>query len=211
MINKNSTRVLLVFSTYLYKRSTRYHIWLGTLILSMYFPCQSGNMCRVSKCCVSMSCPWQDCSHVVLLMLTPPRVSLLTPTAVHQWQPSSSDVRRPVQGKSWHDTSCYNIEDSLSLWVLNTLRFIYGRWDHLDESFIIQSKTNAHNHRFLRYKQFSIWWLLIGWSLGGFLRCWGLPSIIGKVFLRAFQYSLDCWKKPIIHGDTSEWSLWQDL
>ena len=38
-INKNSTRVLLVFFTYLYKRSITYHMQLGTLILSMYFPC----------------------------------------------------------------------------------------------------------------------------------------------------------------------------
>ena len=36
MINENSTRVLLVFSTYLYKRSTRFHMQLGTLILSVF-------------------------------------------------------------------------------------------------------------------------------------------------------------------------------
>ena len=76
---------------------------------------------------------------------------------------------------------------------------------------MVQSKANAHDHRFLRYKQFSIWWLLISWSLGGFLRCQGLPSIIGKVFLRAFQCNLDRWKRPIIRGDMSEWSLWQYL
>ena len=73
---------------------------------------------------------------------------------------------------------------------------------------MMQSKANTHDHRFLRYKQFSVWWLLIGWSLGEFLRCWGLPSIIGKVFLRAFQCNLDRWKRPIIYGDTSEWNLW---
>jgi len=59
-------------------------------------------MCWASKCCVSMSCTWQDRSHVVLLILHLPRDVSLTPTAVHQWQPLSPDVRRPVQGKSWH-------------------------------------------------------------------------------------------------------------
>ena len=74
---------------------------------------------------------------------------------------------------------------------------------------MMQSKANAHNHQFLRYKQFSVWWLLIGWSLGVFLRCQGVPSIIGKVFVRAFQCNLDHWKRPSICGDRSEWSLWQ--
>ena len=91
----------------------------------------------------------------------------------------------------------------------NALRSIYSRWDCLNESFMMQSKVNAHNHRFLRYKQFSIQWLLISWSFGGFLRCRGLPSIIGKVFLRAFQCNLDHQKRPSIHRDRSKWSLWQ--
>ena len=49
--------ILLVFSTYLYKRSTRYYMQLDTLLLSMYFPCLSVVMCRVSNCYMSMSCP----------------------------------------------------------------------------------------------------------------------------------------------------------
>ena len=79
------------------------------------------------------------------------------------------------------DVSCYNIENSLSLWDPNALCSIYSWWDCLDESFMMQSKANACDHWFLRYKQFSVCWLLIGWFLGGFLRCRGLPSIIGKV------------------------------
>ena len=67
----------------------------------------------------------------------------------------------------------------------------YSQWDCLDESFMMQSKANAHNHQFLRYKRFGVLWLLIGWSLSRFLRCRGLPSIIGKVLLRAFQCNLD--------------------
>ena len=72
----------------------------------------------------------------------------------------------------------------------------------------MQSKANYHNHWFLRYKCFSIWWLLISWSLSGFLWCQGVPSIVGKVFLRAVQCNLDGWNRPIIYGDTSKWSLW---
>ena len=100
-------------------------------------------------------------------------------------------------------------EDSLSPWDSNASGSIYSWWDRLDESFMMQSKANAHDHRFLRYKWFGVLWLLIGWSLGGFLRCRGLPSIIEKVFLRAFQCNLDRQKRPIIRGDMSEWSLWQ--
>ena len=44
------------------------------------------------------------------------------------------------------DASCYNIEDSLSPWVLNASGSIYSLWDRLDESFMMQSKANAHNH-----------------------------------------------------------------
>ena len=59
-------------------------------------------MCRASICRVSMSSTWQDCSHVVLLILHLPRGVTLTPTAVHRWQPLSPDTRRPVQGESWY-------------------------------------------------------------------------------------------------------------
>ena len=104
--------------------------------------------------------------------------------------------------------SYYHCSGFINLCRYLMSHFIYSQWDLLDESSMMQSKANAHNHWFLRYKQFSVWWLLISWSLGGFLRCWGLPSIIEKVFLRAFQCSLDCQKRPSICGDRSKWSLW---
>jgi len=72
----------------------------------------------------------------------------------------------------------------------------------------MQLKVNVYNHWFLRYKYFSVQWLLISWSLSKYLWCRGVPSIIGKPFLRAFQYNLYGQNRPIIHGDTSEWSLW---
>ena len=120
----------------------------------------------------------------------------------------SSWLNSDLELAHWHNILCYNIEDYLSPWDFITLCYIYSWWKHLDESFLMQSKANIHNHQFLRYKCFSVWWLLISWSLSKYLWCWGVPSIIRKVFLRAFQYNLDGWNRPIIHGDTSEWSLW---
>ena len=48
---------------------------------------------------------------------------------------------------------------------------------------------------------------LISWWI---LKVSRAPSIIGKVFLRAFQCNLDRRKRPSICGDRSKWSLWQD-
>ena len=78
-------------------------------------------MCWVSIYCMSMSCPWQDCSHVILLILHLPRGVTLTPTAIHWWQPLSPDVRRPVQGESWHQGSQSDITLSGMPYCLNKL------------------------------------------------------------------------------------------
>ena len=64
--------------------------------------------------------------------------------------------RLPTGSHPISDVSCYNIKDSLSPWDPNASCSIYSQWDCLDESFMMQSKANAHNHQFLRYKQFNV-------------------------------------------------------
>jgi len=54
-----------------------------------------------------------------------------------------------------------NIEDLVSPWDLIALGSIYSQKKRIEESFTMVIEVNDYIKQFLRYQQFSIWYLVI--------------------------------------------------
>ena len=60
-----------------------------------------------------------------------------------------------------------NIEDLVSPWDLIASGSIYGQKKRIEESFMMVIEANDYIKQFLRYQQFSVWWLGDHWLI-----CW---------------------------------------